>query len=430
MLTKKMGIKKISFWIAVLYLFGVYTGANIYRGGGLLVPSFIAGIGGFLLLAKNWRYARLQQIQIIAAVAMVVCLNLVFREADALFMERLKGWFQLVYSLLIGYGFYLEVYRWDKKDIAKLFFYFSIAIIVGCVFERFTPLKGVSDSFRSTFLHAGVASHHLVRDLAIFGSERPRLFTGEPSLVANFLLFSIAMFLALAEEKKKYLKAILLSIMGLSLIGSPILLLIAPIVFLVLVYLENRGLTRFLTIVNAKKILTIYILVTLSGGFIFYATSKVLAARLKKKDFLSESSTIIRIVAPPLIALDAVKRYPVLGTGVTAIEMIEEDIRERLLELGAFVPDKANLATYLSNSFWAHWVQFGLITGLLLFWLYYLFMRALGARHYIYCLFFILVFAQTAGVYVTPRLWIFFYGIVLTSAVATRTTNYNDARRR
>jgi hypothetical protein len=416
----------IGFGLVIWYLLGIYTGVHLYSGKTLLVPFFVAGIAGFILLIKNQKRIRVQHVTAIGAIVVIAWLSVLFKGVDIFFIERFKGAVQITYSILLAYGFFLELSSWEKEKIAKLFYYCCLLIIIGCALENYTPFKLLSDNFRHAVFKTGVYEN-VARDISMFGMERPKLFTSEPSHVSKFLLFSMFLWLAFSQDKDKYIKVVVFALAGVLLIGSPIVVLIIPISFVIAIYLEGNGLSGFLKKMTPKKFLLSFVFVFFVLLLIFVIQMTLLASRFAvMASGKADASTIIRVIAPPLITFDVLKEYPMWGAGITGKEMVADKAFFRLrMGFGlTFIKDTKQATNMVGNIFWLHWIYFGLFGGILMVWAIYLLMKVLRVKHYLYCLFLILIFSQTMGGYVSVKTWTFFIGIFLTSVLMTTERRY------
>jgi len=410
----------VGYWLIVLYLLGIYTSVHLYSGERLLVPVFVAGIAAFLLLIKNYKRIRVGHVKAISLIVAIVWLSVLFKGVDAFFIERVKGGIQITYSILLAYGFFLEVSRWKKEQAAKLFYYACLLIIIGCALENYTPFKSLSDNFRYAVFHSGIYEA-LDRDIAFFGGERPKLFTSEPSHVSKFLLFSITLWLALSLKNRKfYIKAILVSLAAAFVTGSPSLVLLVPISLIIAVLLEGNGLSHFLKRMTIRKFLLYFVFMLLMLGTLTVAVTTVLSGRITAM-IEGEGSTIVRIVAPPLITFDVLKEYPMWGAGITGKEMVADKVFYRLTnDFGlTYITDIEQATNMVTNAFWLHWIYLGLFGGILMIWAIYRLMKVFGVRHYLYCFLLFAIFGQTMGGYVGLKVWTIIFGILLTSVFTT-----------
>lgn len=405
----------------IFYLVGIYTNLHLLSGEKVLIPYFIAGIAAFFLLLKNYKRIRVSHLKSIALILSIVWFTVFIKGNDGFFVERIKTGIQIAYSIVLAYGFFLEISRWSRQRVASLFYYICIIIIIGCILESFTPFKALSDAFRHAVYHSGIYDAY-ERDLAFFGRERPKLFTSEPSHVSKFLLFSLTMWLALAVKNTKlYYKAAVLSLSGVFVTGSPGLILIAPIGLAIAVFLEGNGVVDFLKKLNTKRLLLSFALLFLVLTFLITTLTTVLSSRVASM-FEGEGSTVTRIVAPPFITFDVLKEYPMWGTGIGGKELITNVIFERLryyFDL-RYIQETEDAEGKLVNAFWMHWIYFGLVGGILMVWANYKFIKSLGAKHISYCFIVIIIFTQTMGGYSGARLWAIVTGIIITSVLLTK----------
>jgi len=153
-------------------------------------------------------------------------------------------------------------------------------------------------------------------------------------------------------------------------------------------------------------------------GTLTVAVTTVLSARIAAMS-AGEGSTIMRVVAPPLITFDVLKEYPMWGAGITGKEMVADKVFYRLrddFEL-TYITNIDQVVDMVTNAFWLHWIYLGLFGGILMVWAIHQLMKALGVKHYWYCFLLIIIFGQTMGAYVGPRTWTIIFGIFLTSVL-------------
>ena len=64
-------------------------------------------------------------------------------------VEGLKSYLQLTYSLVISYSLYLELLKWRKLWLRRVFGWAIVIILVGCTMEVYIPaVRDISDSYR------------------------------------------------------------------------------------------------------------------------------------------------------------------------------------------------------------------------------------------------------------------------------------------
>ena len=424
MLSHQFAKNPIGVMLVFIYLFGVYTYVILYLTSTLFIPAALAGFAGVLLLMKNIRRVRGSHLKPIFGLLFIALLTLFLApNRGAYFIERLKGLIALTYSLINAYALFLEMSRWDREVVGRIFGIFSVLIIVGCFFENYTDFKDVSNAFRSAVFRYGVYDNPY-RDYAQFGMIRPKLFTSEPSHVAKFFLFSVTMWLALTQRRKKYLKFIAMTVCAFSLIRSPIVLLAVPSALLLFVYLEYGGIRTLLRSAGVGRLKLLILGISLGIGLII-AFQTILAPRIRLIMIGRDTSFIGRILAPPVITYYTLKKSPFWGAGVTGKEAIKVEIMAAYMRFGMAQnvrrwQSQNNLINQIANIFWLHWIYFGLIGGILAAYMLGRLMKNLGVKHYILCTTLVLIFSQTMGAYVGAKIWTFAFMVFLVSTLRDR----------
>ena len=400
--------------------------------GHVPIPAFLAGAAGMFLLAVNFSYVKRQHILLMLGLGLLVVPGIVANMGDGADMARLKGGVQILYSVAIAYGLFLELRGWGKERVAKLFYVISLLIVAGCFLELYTDFKVWSDSFRSHVLEQGTLYNSDFRDQLVFGKVRPKLFTAEPSYVAIFFLLSMTMWYTLATETlARSWKYFLLALLGMFLIGSPIVLLTAFIPVLNFLFLNEKGRSPFRVAAetgSAKRLLVVLlysstlllVMLEIWHGVEMrnlHTESRPAATESRLELILNgkEDSFTGRLVAPPLIAYRVLSSSPWFGVGLEAKESLNGITLEvfKLLGMQTYHVETSTLGRSVTNVFWLHWIYFGLAGGILMiFWMYKL-MRLVGVGYPFYCFLMMVMFMQTMGGYVTPRFWFISFLIML-----------------
>ena len=90
----------------------------------------------------------------------------------AYLIERVKGFIQLTYSFIIGYGLFLTLIYANRRQIGRLFFGLCVILVIGCLLERTVPaFQALSDAVRVKIYDAFQAG-----DFATAMTEQERLF--------------------------------------------------------------------------------------------------------------------------------------------------------------------------------------------------------------------------------------------------------------
>lgn len=431
MFIKKLVKNPFSVIFVLIYLIGVYTHVVLYLSPFFFIPAIGVGVGGMLLLMKNVRRIRISQLRLILGVLIIGGLTVFFApEAEIYFGERIKGLAYLTYSMGFAYALFLELRQWERGEVAGLFKLLSILIVVGCLLENYTRFREVSDAFRFAVFRSGVYES-FDRDLMIFGMIRPKLFTSEPSYVALMFLFFSTVWLGLSQDRRKYVYYGALIAMALFLIRSPIILLAAPAALVVMFYLDYGGVRNFLRILGMRELVAVMLIALFVVAFLYVAFSVVMLKRGQRILAGKDQSFAARIVAPPLIAYETVREYPVFGAGITGKEAIEEQMGDIFIALGftAAVQKWTTEGTLVhknANFFWLHWIYFGLLGGIGVLWLLYRLMKSLGVTHFCFCFMTLLVISQTTGGYVGTRTWTIIFMVFLVSTFRGTNRTNND----
>jgi hypothetical protein len=401
--------------LVVFYLLGLYLGVAAKLPGGIPVPTVLAGIAGALLLLKNARHVAERHLVPIVAVLVLYLLSVLTAPNYAYLGERFKGFIQLSYSLVLGYGLFLAVTRHSRVELARVLLWFCLAIVVGCALENYTGFRGISDAIRNHLFESGIYESDL-RDQYLYGRIRPKLFTSEPSAVTfAYTLFAFAWYV-LAHARLKLLVYVALLAAGYWLMRGPTLLLGFALIPAYEVLLASRrgpiGAAR-LDLPRATVALMLTAVLVVAAIF---AGSVLYAERIEDIAAGRDVSFFARVIAPLLTAIAIVSEHPLTGAGLTGWEFIEPTVQQIYTTAPTFSLDYrfGSAAHAITNYFWLHWIYLGLLWGCVLLAALTWFLRALGAPSILFCWTVWVVFGHAAGAYVDPRTWTVF---LLTGAI-------------
>lgn len=394
--------------LVLLYLLGVYLYVPLYLPGGIEIPGFMAWIAGWLLLAINvrqiyWRPA----LPLIGFLVLVLVGLLTAPQPARLLWDRADSYLFMVVAVSSAYGLVLELIRWPSPAIARTFGTWTLVIIAGCLLEMYGGLKPVSDAFRhAVFPRFIEGTENVARDLVLFGSPRPRVFTAEPAWLAEFALLAATTWLMLTVSPGRYVRYALVIVLLLLLIRSPVPILGAPLGVGVLVYLDGGGIVKFMWShgVRRKIVLGIFLLGVITAGSV--AAQTVFSQRLLDVARGTDVSVLKRVMAPLYVTREVIATYPITGIGVggedAAVELYERAYRD----IGeSFYVMQGRQTRKLFNFFWTHWVYLGLGYGMVALFLLAIFMKRAGLRQRLLLALMVLVFAQTMGGYIGIRVW-------------------------
>jgi hypothetical protein len=393
--------------LVALHLLGVYLAVPLPFPGGFDFPVATMLFTVPALLAANVSRIRSQHLYPMIALVVVASLTVVFApQAGEFFGSRLKGLVQWTWSIVGAYALFLELARWSRAELARLFGGASAAILAGCVLENYAGLREVSNAFRRV-VFVSAAGEWIGRDYEIVGMLRPRLFTSEPSDVAKFFALTTFGWVALSTSRYRHAVGVGLAMAGFYLIRSPIVLLVVPLQAVLMLF--GRPLATG-PMPLSKPLKAVFLLVVLAAGSV--AAVMLLMVRFQALVSGAEPSAIIRIAAPVIVAWQTIGVSPVWGAGISGTESIADIIINAytLFGLAKFADptitgEHMTVSNLITNAFWLHWINFGLFGGLLALLALGWWMKVLGVRRKLLAFIVIFAFAQTMGAEHGPYFW-------------------------
>ena len=231
---------KIDVFFSFTFLFGLYSGISFYITEDLFIPYIFCGIPAIYFLMISLNDIKIYQLSPIICLAVVTFIGIIFSDQmSEYFYERIKGFLQLFYSIIISLIFYLNIRKWEPRTICYLFLAFVILILFGTFLELFTDFKDVSDDFRENVFKGNLYDADL-RDIYFYGMIRPKLFTEEPSHVAKFYILCLFVWFSLSEAKYRYILMFIFTMLGIVMIRSHLILIIIPISIIVEAFFEKK----------------------------------------------------------------------------------------------------------------------------------------------------------------------------------------------
>ncbi len=406
----KQGLGWVDMALLIVFLLGIYLSISIQLTKTIPFPNAPAGLVGIVLL---WRQRhRITQLHVNGfLLVFLIYLASIFAAPNALqlFGKRFTGLVQLTYSLVLGYSFFLTLSQATRKQAAKLFFWFCLAIVVGCALETYAGLREVSNAFRRLAYKSTVVYDADVRDIIIYGRIRPKLFTSEPSYVTfAFTMFSFAWFM-LSEWRWKYLGYLALIGAGQLVMPGPTLLLALAMVLPYEFFLGGRSESRG---VNVQRVFRLAVITLLLGILVVGIGMSFYSERLRLLQNHGDASFFFRETGPALVAQYVIEHYTLAGVGLTGEQFIANTVVSVFQRSSAFTSSWASfygISDTLVNYFWLHWIYLGLIFGLLTFVGLYIWMRLLNVGTPMFCWAIWAIMGQSLGAYVGPRTWFVFF---------------------
>ena len=318
---------KIDIFFSFIFLFGLYSGISLYITDELFIPYILCGISAIYFFIMSLNDLKVYQLSPVVYLAVITFIGIIFSDQmSEYFVERFKGFVQLFYSIIISFVFYLNLKKWKPRAVCSLFLVFIILILIGTFFEIFTDFKEVSDDFRDKIFKGNLYDADL-RDIYFYGMIRPKLFTEEPSHVAKFYLICLFVWFSLSENKVRYIIMLLFTVLGIVLIRSHLVLIIIPITIIVEAFYRKK--VKFY-VQNKYKVLAVdksfAILVILVAIILILSINIIIDKRVNQIISGDDESFKIRFTGPIIIAFEVLKKYPLLGAGISGKEAIEEII--------------------------------------------------------------------------------------------------------
>ena len=398
--------------LVLLYLLGLHTEYGIPR-----VPCtfVLCGASGLLMLWR-WRHRVLRsQFYSLAGVNLVAMGTVILSpEAPRLWIEGVKAWLQLSYSLTASYGLYLELSTWRPATLGRCAAWGILLCLAGFALEiECRPFRAVSDAFRnaitdgSVFLYgqgeSGGGAWSVERDLALAGHLRPSFFAREPSHAAYTLVLLLTTWYGLTTARHKILLYMAALALAFKLTGSPTML--GAAVAFVATWLDDL-LTPGSSVRRAPGLSLVLALLLLPIGV---AAVTLFGSRFSPKK--ADLSSCLRTVLPYQIAWRTLGEHPAFGIGLNEIETYEDVLWREAVNLAAErglardVVENGNLISLLCNSFCEIPIYFGLVGGLALFYHIRNVIRYFGVGRYCYTICIMVALMNTFGGMVSARSW-------------------------
>lgn len=402
--------------LIAIFLVSIYLSMEISLGMGPPVPALPAAAASGVLLLRHMDWIEERHLTALLLVLLCYLLSLLCAPDYTFLTERLKGFVQISYSLIIGYGFFIVAIRYDRPQLARIFLALCAIILIGAALENYTGLKAVSDTVRERVYSFGVYASD-ERDEYLYGMVRPKLFTSEPSYVT----FGFSLFLfgwhGLSLSRYKIVISLGMLAVAYFLMRGPTLLLVIPLIALYEVLIaarEHRG-GRVVHNPMRLAVMTFVSMALIVAGGAVGAT--LYAERLQAVLGGADQSFFYREIGPAITAFDTIARYPLTGIGITGEELIGNRIVSIYMSSPSFSPDWTidTVARILTNYFWSHWIYFGLGWGLAIIAAMSYFLKSLGVPSLAFCWMAWAIFGQSMGAYVAPRTW---FVMFLASALA------------
>lgn len=360
--------------LSAIALAGFYVGLDVDTGLGLL-PNVIGGVFGLTLLALHLRRVNPRTMAwlggLVALYATFAVVATVVGNSD---YPILLPSAQLVYTVISGYGLFLDLTLWSRADISSFFKRFAVFILIGAALEVYSPLRPLITMIGQVHNLAHPDRDQLAiaaRDLGTYGQVRPKFFTEETSFVGiGFGLFA-ALWLLSAQKLsgRIVVQASIMVLLGLFVIRSPFVILPALMIAGEAIFHSRRvkGRSQF-TAVEFVLFGMATIFVFSVSGILF---SQIFGTRLGRAQTGGDWSITVRTYGAVLAGWRVALEHPLFGVGPGNFEAIRATQLQTYADL--HVPDYALtpriLRITLNNGLAATLAFFGLAGSVIYFYI-------------------------------------------------------------
>jgi len=400
---RKIGIGWVDMALICFFLLGLYTNYTILLSAKLPFPSAPAGIAGLILLFRRRDQITERALLGFFAVMSLYVLSILLAPDLTFLPRRLNGLIQLTYSIVIGYGLFLTVVQARRTQIAGLFLFIAVFILIGCLLEDYTGLRAISDQVRQTIYRSGVYDSDL-RDMLLYNRVRPKFFASEPASVTFcFSLFTFVWFVTSRWRLKLFLYVALVGA-GIFAMPGPTLVLMLVMVLPYMLFLASRKNGRL----DIMKLLRVAVLAIFFLCAAIIAGQSVFSNRLKDISNGNDPSFFYRVQGPAIAGMDALWSLPLAGAGLTGEPYVEPHVIQLYARSPAYstawraVSPSTELVV---NYFWMHWLYLGLFCGLVITFALTGWFYALGVPSMAFCWMVWAILGQASGAYVGPTCW-------------------------
>ena len=310
-------------------LFGIHTKLRLILPGQTVIPDIITICTGLLFVLIHFpKFFREKLFYYYSLMLFFFCS--IFWGPNAfdsyILTQKFLAFFQIFSALIIGYAIFNELKKHSNSFLFYLFSYYFIFLLLGTAIEVFTPLKYTFE-FMANFYREGI--YYFIettesRDIAYYLYIRPKFLTLEPSYLGETFTMLNLFIRLLNTHKEKNIHSILLFLGSFLLVRSPAMLVLFPILFLINLFEKST--------VNKLSVSNLFVFV-LSVAAISVSIYFMIG-RIETAMYGLDKSLIFRILAPIYITIDVLTKYPLLGVGVGAQEVIMNEMISQFASFG------------------------------------------------------------------------------------------------
>jgi hypothetical protein len=397
----------VDSFLVVIFLVGIYLEFGPRITASVPFPAAPSGIAGMIMLLRRRNWTDERQLFALMGVVTLYLLSTLCVTGIGDLKHRLTGFLQISYSLVIGYGLFITLIRYERQRLARIFFWFCVVIVIGCTLENYIPaFRNFSDAVRKQLFSAQVFYDANIRDEVLYGGVRPKLFTSEPSYVAYGLTLYAFTWYVLSTWQWKIIAYLALLGAGMFLIRSPTLVLGAALVAPYELLIVGRSVFGRTLSTDIKLMKLIVVMIAVVGAAAV-GGSHFFGARVTQVKSSDDPSFFFREIGPALVAKHTLVNRPLAGAGLTGEESIAKQVMQVYVSSPAFSTDWRfdKIKETITNFFWLHWIYLGLLWGVIMLVALGAFMKALDAPSLLFCFIVWAVMGQSSGAYVSPKPW-------------------------
>lgn len=314
----------VSIWI--LFVVGIYLGFSPNVGGVVLPSVIVLVLFPFLVICsykEPWSVGRRDAV-FIAIVVTGIFVMMVMSPGREFLVQKSFGLIQFMVALASLVTFVSLSRKIPALTRDRMLFFLWTFILVGCFLEVTGVIKGLSDGFRN-FLYSDastMAYSNDIRDIGLVGFPRPKLFTAEPSYVAQMFTICINAWYLMRPTNRRFGSVVAATMIMYVFMASPKLFVsLGLTIFIFATQMKGSEFSVKRALQTALVVVLLLLVLTPQMYDVFYNN---IYLALTNIDLDLNSSLNVRVVFPFVTAFDVLSQSPWIGAGIGGKEVIEE----------------------------------------------------------------------------------------------------------
>jgi hypothetical protein len=391
----------------VFFFIGVYTDITIYSGAQPVIPDVISSISAAVFVVirrEELGFEALRNIALLTALVLFLYLATSLTHGF-LSAKSFNGTVNMIIAWAVGYAGFTMMRVNSRRTNAILLATIWVSILIGAAVELAGPLRPVSDAFRLYAYRYQVLNSDVTRDVGLYGSYRPKVFTSEPSLVGIWFSVTICAWLLLYPVRL-FSRRTIVFLVALALMfyiqRSPTILFCVPVLACGLLApnvlsSDQSGIKPYWLLIG-----TCAALIGVGAFFVLMPTNGLF-------QFMQGGSFYFRMIAPPGLTAQVIEKYPLFGIGLANQELLSVEATTYFMGHYNGAMDVLSVQTsalnIVANSFFLHWIFAGAVGGILLILAYLRLFRSMGLKDPYVVLACAFLLWSTMGGYVVIKVW-------------------------